>query len=201
MKGSSRFLCLPGGWRDVVSPAGRTPGGSFPLDGTCGCRWRAVIGTVAAILLGRPLELGSTGLVLLAVFQAASLASWAVVCVALFWAVPVRPNPAAPRDLWDPWLDAQNGSGAAPVDATLTDQEPVGETAGEISHWRARVRPSCHLARRPAKPCPRSTMWGRSLRAASPVPFASSGSGGLGENDRARAFGRPRASTRECFLP
>jgi uncharacterized protein YjbI with pentapeptide repeats/energy-coupling factor transporter ATP-binding protein EcfA2 len=100
----------------------------------------ALIGAVAAVLLGISLELGAGGLVLAGLFG--SLAGDLVgVCVALYWAITVPADRSTVRDLWDPWLDAQNPPGETEVDVALPVQEPVAETPGAIMHWRARVRP------------------------------------------------------------
>ncbi len=98
-----------------------------------------VIGAVTAVLVGLSLELGAGGLVLAGLFG--SLAGDLVgVCVALYWAITVPADRTTVRDLWDPWLDAQNPPGEREVDVAFPVQEPV-ETPGEIMHWRARVRP------------------------------------------------------------
>ncbi len=100
----------------------------------------AVVGTCAAIPLVHGWHLSFLGLVL-----AGSLSGIAGgligMCLALTWATEAPERPTAPRDLWDPWLDAGTVPGDADREPAVSVEAAATTAAGEFALLRGRVRP------------------------------------------------------------
>jgi uncharacterized protein YjbI with pentapeptide repeats/energy-coupling factor transporter ATP-binding protein EcfA2 len=100
----------------------------------------AFLGVLAAFGLAQTFQVESKDLLFAAAVGALAGASIGI-CLSLFWSVPASADPVPPRDLWDPWLDAEiqpvhedPGPAAPALDVALSSES-------ELHHWRAPVRP------------------------------------------------------------
>jgi uncharacterized protein YjbI with pentapeptide repeats len=100
----------------------------------------ALLGAVVAFGLGRACHV-ELSVLILGGFLGTAAGALGGFCLALKWAVEVPAHPAAPRALWDPWLDARAPQHDDVPEPTSPIEGAAGETGGEIGRRGARVRP------------------------------------------------------------
>jgi len=100
----------------------------------------AVLGAVVAFGLGQACHLGVSGLILGAWLGTAAGALIGI-RLALTWAVEIPTHPAAPRDLWDPWLDRRDPPREDHSERTSAVEDAAALAVDEIGQPRTLVRP------------------------------------------------------------
>ncbi len=100
----------------------------------------AFLGVLAAFGLAQTFQVESKDLLFAAAVGALAGASIGI-CLSLFWAVPASADPVPPRDLWDPWIDAQFQREREDLEPTSPALDAALSPASELGHWRAPVRP------------------------------------------------------------
>ncbi len=100
----------------------------------------AALGTIVAIELGGVWQQPPSSMLLAGILGALAGAG-AGVSLALMWAVESHSDPAAARDLWDPWLDSANPRAGGDIDPAEDVQAADAETIEELNCVPARVRP------------------------------------------------------------
>ena len=117
-----------------------SPTNEPPLDTFHSILVGALLGVVVASALARTFEIDSSNLLFAASVGALAGASIGI-CLSLFGSVPASADPAPPRDLWDPWLDAQFQREYEQLAPTFPALDAYLSPASDLGHWRTPVRP------------------------------------------------------------